>query len=70
MKLSEKQLLLQWVTTEKLRLSDEYIGMLQRIRYQKSDVVDFLEMIIIQQRLQDFDEFSKNMVYLLHLDID
>lgn len=70
MKASEKEILLSWVVNEKLRLDNEYLESLQRVRFRKSDITDFIEMILLLQRIEDFNEFSVNMIHLLNLDID
>lgn len=70
MKASEKEILLSWVVNEKLRLDNEYIESLQRVRFRKSDITDFIEMILLLQRIEDFNEFSANMIHLLNLDLD
>lgn len=70
MKASEKEILLSWVINEKLRLDNEYVESLQRVRFRKSDITDFIEMILLLQRIEDFNEFSANMIHLLNLDID
>lgn len=64
---SEKELLLSWLANEKLRLDTEYLENLQRIRFRRSDITDFFEILIIQQRREDFDEFSKCLLRLLRL---
>ena len=63
----EKTLLLSWVVNEQERLDQEYIDTLQRIRFRKSDTVDYVEMLILSQRMQDFEEFARNMLRLLNL---
>lgn len=70
MKASEKEILLSWVVNEKLRLDNEYVESLQRVRFRKSDITDFIEMILLLQRIEDFNEFSANMIHLLNLDLD
>lgn len=67
MKASEKELLLSWVVSEKLRLDNEYVDSLQRVRFRKSDITDFIEMILLLQRIEDFNEFSANMIHLLKI---
>lgn len=69
MKHTEKDLLLSWVTSEKLRLDSEYIQLLQRVRFRKSDITDFFELILLLQRIEDFDDFANNMIRILNLDI-
>lgn len=63
----EKTLLLSWVVNEQQRLDQEYLDTLQRIRFRKSDTVDYVEMLILSQRMQDFEEFARNMLRLLNL---
>ena len=63
----EKTLLLSWVVNEQERLDQEYIDTLQRIRFRKSDTVDYVEMLILSQRMQDFEEFAKMLFRLLNL---
>lgn len=63
----EKELLLAWVTNEQLRLDQELIDLKNRIRFRRIDITDNIEMIILQQRIADFEEFSKMLFRLLNL---
>lgn len=63
----EKELLLAWVTNEQLRLDQELIDLKNRIRFRRIDIIDNIEMIILQQRISDFEEFSKMLFRLLNL---
>lgn len=63
----EKELLLAWVTNEQLRLDQELIDLKNRIRFRRIDITDNIEMIILQQRISDFEEFSKMLFRLLNL---
>jgi len=64
----EKQLLLSWILNETARLEDELNEIRVRIRFRKIDLSDNVEMILIQQRLNDFREFSSILLRLLHLE--
>lgn len=63
----EKELLLAWVTNEQLRLDQELIDLKNRIRFRRIDITDNIEMIILQQRISDFEEFAKMLFRLLNL---
>lgn len=63
----EKELLLAWVTNEQLRLDQELIDLKNRIRFRKIDITDNIEMIILQQRVLDFEEFAKMVIRLLNV---
>lgn len=64
----EKQLLLSWILNETARLEDEVNEIRVRIRFRKIDLSDNVEMILLQQRLNDFREFSSILLRLLHLE--
>lgn len=63
----EKELLLAWITNEQLRLDQELIDLRNRIRFRRIDITDNIEMIILQQRCQDFEEFAKMVIRLLNV---
>lgn len=63
----EKELLLAWITNEQLRLDQELIDLRNRIRFRRIDITDNVEMIILQQRVLDFEEFAKMVIRLLNL---
>lgn len=67
MKMSEKDLLMQYIVTQEFRLEDELNELRKRIRFRKITIEDNLEMILAQQRLNDFVEFSRNVLALLHV---
>lgn len=64
----EKELLLSWIINETARLEDELNELRQRVRFRRIDPTDNFEMILIQQRLLDFREFSKILLRLLHME--
>lgn len=64
----EKQLLLSWILNETARLEDELNEIRVKIRFRKIDLSDNVEMILLQQRLNDFREFSSILLRLLHLE--
>lgn len=63
----EKELILAWIINETQRLEEEYKQIRSNIRFRSIDISDNIEMILIQQRLNDFREFSAILLRLLHL---
>lgn len=63
----EKELLLAWIVNEQLRLDQELNELRNRIRFRRIDISDNVEMMLLQQRLQDFEEFASVLMRLLHL---
>ena len=65
----EKELLLAWIVNEQLRLDQELSEFRQRVRFRRIDVSDNFEMILLQQRAADFEEFARVLLRLLRLDL-
>ena len=63
----ERSLLQAWLLAEETRIYNELVERRNFIRFHDLDVVDCMEMMLILQRLQDFREFSRILVQLLHL---
>lgn len=64
----ERELLLSWILNETARLEDELNEIRARVRFRRIDISDNIEMILLQQRLNDFREFSKILLRLFHLE--
>lgn len=64
----EIDMLLAWFCSEDLRLEDQMHELRQRIRFRKITLEDNVEMILLQQRIDDFTEFRLITLRLLHLD--
>lgn len=64
----EKQLILSWIINETSRLEDQLAEIRARIRFRRIDLTDNVEMILLQQRLDDFREFTSILLRLLHLE--
>lgn len=69
MRTTEKELLFAWVVNEQGRLQNELIELRNRIRFRMIDVTDNLEMILTQQRYEDFRDFALTLFRLLNLDL-
>lgn len=65
----EKELLLSWIVNEQLRLDQELIELRNRIRFRHIDISDNIEMMLLQQRITDFEDFARVLIRLLRLDI-
>lgn len=63
----EKELLLAWIVNEQLRLDQELNELRNRIRFRRIDISDNVEMMLLLQRLSDFEEFAGILIRLLHL---
>lgn len=68
MKHKEIDLLLAWFVNEEFRLEDQMHELRQRIRFRKITLEDNIEMILLQQRIDDFTDFRNTCIRLLHLD--
>ena len=64
----EKQLIYAWIINETQRLEEEFSQIRANVRFRKIDISDNIEMILLQQRLNDFREFSKILLRLLNLE--
>lgn len=67
MTVKEYDLLQMYLYNYAVRLEQERDGLQQRLRYRKFNSVDVIEMLILQQRCEDFAEFSQDITHLLHL---
>lgn len=63
----EKELLLAWVVNEQFRLDQDLNELRNRVRFRRIDISDNVEMMLLQQRISDFEEFSRVLFRLLHL---
>lgn len=68
MRQKEIEILLAWFINEEFRLEDQMHELRQRIRFRKISLEDNIEMILLQQRIDDFTEFRNICIRLLHLD--
>lgn len=64
----ERVLLLAWITNEQFRLDDQFHELRNRVRFRQIDISDNVEMMLLQQRIADFDEFSRVVLRLLHME--
>ena len=60
-------LLLEYFMRERDRLSAEIVQLQENIRYRRISSVDCLELIIAQERLSAFLDFSDNVKALLRI---
>lgn len=67
MKESEKELLLAYFVNEDARLEAEFIELRNRVRFRKIDISDNVELMLLQQRIADFQEFALVVMRLLKL---
>lgn len=70
MREGEKALLKAWILNESQRIDNELTERRNRIRFRDIDICDCLEMLLILQRRNDFEEFARTMYRLLHLEED
>ena len=61
------EVLLEYLINERDRLNAEIIQLQENIRYRRISSVDCLELIIAQERLSAFLEFSDNVKMILRL---
>lgn len=70
MRMTEKDLLMQYFINQEIRLEDELTELRNRIRFRRIGIEDTVEMMLTMQRLDDFKEFSRNVCAILHLGKD
>lgn len=68
MREQERALLKAWIVNESQRIENELTERRNRIRFRDIDICDCLEMMLIIQRKNDFEEFAMTMYRLLHLE--
>ena len=64
----EIEMLLAWFVNYDVRLEDQMHELRQRIRFRRITLEDNIEMILLQQRIDDFQEFRLTTLRLLKLD--
>ncbi len=67
MKQKEIELLLSYFVNEEIRLDNQISELRARIRFRNITLEDNIEMILLQQKIDDFREFRQNCMQLLHL---
>lgn len=67
MKQKEIELLLSYFVNEEIRLDNQMAELRARIRFRNITLEDNIEMILLQQKIDDFREFRQNCMQLLHL---
>lgn len=67
MKQKEIELLLSYFVNEEIRLDNQITELRARIRFRNITLEDNIEMILLQQKIDDFREFRQNCMQLLHL---
>lgn len=65
----ERELLLAWVVNEQGRIDEEYREMRSRVRFRQHDINDIVELLLLRQRCDDFQEFALTLIRLLNLDL-
>lgn len=67
MRQKEIELLLSYFVNEEIRLDNQITELRARIRFRNITLEDNIEMILLQQKIDDFREFRQNCMQLLHL---
>ena len=62
----EQNLLLSYIHNMQLTLERELEQLTQNIRYRRFDCVDLLELLLLQERLQSFICFARDVLYILN----
>lgn len=68
MRKKERELLLAWLVNEDARLDAQLVELRNRVRFRHITIEDNLEMILLQQRVEDFRDFALTLIRLLNLD--
>lgn len=69
MRQEEKDLLWSYLVNQEMRIEQELQDFQARIRFRRVDLPDWIEGLLMQQRLDDFHEFALTVIRLLHLDL-
>lgn len=64
----EITLLLQYILNNKHRLEEELRELEQRTRYRKTTILDHLEIILLKQRIEEFNRVTRDIYHLLGLE--
>ena len=64
----EKELIMSYIIHTEYRLDDEIRELQQRIRFRKIGTEDVIELLLTQQRKDDFTEFALTVLRLLNLE--
>ena len=67
MRLTEKELLMQYILNNHDYYENDLIQLRQRIRFRNIDVNDCVELQLAIERLACFEKFSKDIMALLNL---
>ncbi len=70
MRITEKEVILAYIESQRIRFTNEIHDLQQRIRYREIDVVDLTEYMLLIERANSFEEFATNVISILHLNID
>lgn len=68
MKKSEIEILLAWFVNEEIRIDSELTELRQRVRFRRITIEDNVELMLTQQRYEDFIDFRNVVLRLLNLD--
>ena len=64
----EVSILFQYILNNKHRLDEELRELEQRTRYRKTTILDHLEIILLKQRIEEFNRITSDIYHLLNLD--
>lgn len=62
----EQNLLLSYIHNMQLTLERELEQLTQNIRYRRFDSLDLVELLLLQERLQCFVCFARDVLYILN----
>lgn len=62
----EEKLLLAYIHNMQLTLERELEQLIQNIRYRRFDSLDLVELLLLQERLQCFVCFARDVLYILN----
>ncbi len=69
MSMKKIEILLAYIINNRFKLECDYQQLQSNIRYRNIDAVDCLELIIAQERLRSFNEFSAQSMEILNLSV-
>ena len=65
---SHKELLREYFFNEEIRMEEEIRQLQHNVRFRKIDDIDCHELLVATLRLQDFREFTHNVLLLLNME--
>ncbi|MBP1559726.1 MAG: hypothetical protein J6C96_00560 [Oscillospiraceae bacterium] len=67
--MKQKEIFMAYINNNRDRLQEDVRQLQQRVRYRDCDAVDCLELSLALERLNSFEEFARNSMAILRLNV-